>query len=228
LYWKWFHTPEHFGIEASMATPRRKPARRRPRRTQAERSTETRSRILDASLQCVAEEGFQRTNLARIAARAGLSLGAIQHQFGDKAGVLAAAVERGFDRLVAVVAQLPSGSDGLRPRIDGLVHSIWGHYGLPESRAALEIVLQMRAEPEFLARALPYLAEIRGAIDRMWMGLFEELGASRDRHVRAQRLLFTTLNGLAMEATLIPAPPDAAADLDSLSDGIVRILRGDA
>ena len=56
------------------------------------------------------------------------------------------------------------------------VHSIWGHYGLPESRAALEIVLQMRAEPEFLARALPYLAEIRGAIDRMWMGLFEELG----------------------------------------------------
>jgi hypothetical protein len=31
-----------------------------------------------------------------------------------------------------------------------------------------------------------------------------------------------------MEATLIPAPPDAAADLDSLSDGIVRILRGNA
>jgi AcrR family transcriptional regulator len=205
----------------------RRPPRGGRRRTQAERSLASRAQILDAALGCVAEQGFRRTNLARIAERAGLSLGAIQHQFGGKAGVLAAAVEHGFDRLLGVMARRPDGSGDLRRRVRRLVRSVWRHYGLPESRAALEIVLQMRAEPEFLAQALPYLAEIRGAIDRMWMGLFADVGAPRRRHIRAQRLLFTTLNGLAIEATLVPGPPDPGPDLDALADGILRILAGD-
>lgn len=194
------------------------------RRSQAQRSGETRARILDATVRCVVEEGFQRTNLARIAARAGLSLGAIQHHFGGKAGVLAAVVERGFERLVQVVPRLPVESDATFLRVERLVRALWQQYALPESRAALEIVVQMRAEPDFRATAQRYLAGTRGAIDRMWMGYFWEEGASRHQHVRAQRMLFTTLNGLAVEATLMRAPPDVSADLEALSAGIVRML----
>ena len=68
------------------------------------------------------------------------------------------------------------------------------------------------------------------AIDAMWMGHFAEPAASpasRERHVRAQRLLFTTLNGLAVEATLLPSVPDVTADLETLTDGIVRLLDAD-
>ena len=43
--------------------------------------------------------------------------------------------------------------------------------------------------------------------------------------MRAQRLLFTTLNGLAVEGMLLPGEPDARADLTLLTDGILRILR---
>ncbi len=204
------------------------PEPRGARRTQAERSGATRERILDAAVRCVAEEGFARTQLARISYRAGVSVGAIQHQFGDKEAVLEAVVERGFDELVAEVARLPVASSDTRERATLLVHTLWDRYVLPRSRAALEILLQMRADPEFLARALPYLAKIRGAIDRMWMGLFWELGASRRQHVRAQRLLFTTLNGLAMEATLMPEMPETAQDLETLIEGIVGILTREA
>ena len=69
------------------------------RRTRAERSGESRQRVIEAAARCVAEEGFQRTNLALVAKRAGLSIGAIQHHFGDKTSVLTAVVERGFERL---------------------------------------------------------------------------------------------------------------------------------
>ena len=157
-----------------------------------------------------------------------MSVGAIQHQFGDKEAVLEGVVERGFDELVTEVARLPVASAGLEERVSLLVHTLWARYALPPSRAALEILLQMRAEPEFLARALPYLAKIRGSIDRMWMGLFWEAGASRAQHIRAQRLLFTTLNGLAVEATLMPAMPDTAKDLETLTQGIVQMLTPEA
>lgn len=193
-------------------------------RRQEDRSGATRARILDAAMACVAEEGFARTGLARIAARAGVSVGAIQHQYGGKEAVLLAVVERGFDELLAEVARLTSARGDLAERVATLVRALWARYEQPPARAALEILLQMRGESGFVERALPYVGGIRGAIDRMWMGHFRALPASRSQHVRAQRLLFTTLNGLTLEAALLPAMPDVADDLEILAEGIVRIL----
>lgn len=193
-------------------------------RSHAQRSGETRARVLEAAFQCIAEDGFQRTHLTQIASRAGLSVGAIQHQFGDKAGVLAAVVAHGFDTLVNEVVRLPVDSSELPRRVARLVETMWEHYARPQSRAALEIALQMRSDPEFQSVSAPHLTQIRGAIDRMWMGFFWDVPATRGQHVRAQRLLFTALNGLTLEAMLIPVSADVSGDLETLADGIVRIL----
>jgi AcrR family transcriptional regulator len=155
-------------------------------------------------------------------------VGAIQHQFGDKAGVLAAVVGRGFDALITQVVQLPADPGELPVRVGRLVETIWRHYALPQSRAAIEIAIQMRSDREFLSVSVPYLARIRGAIDRMWMGFFWDVHAARSQHVRAQRLLFTTLNGLIVEDMLMPISTDVTGDLEILADGIVRILTSEA
>jgi len=213
-----------------LATSKYGSRRRSPRRgrSHAQRSGETRARVLEAAVQCIAEDGFQRTHLAEIASRAGVSVGAIQHQFSDKAGVLAAVVAHGFDALVSEVVRLPADSGELPGRVARLVEATWTHYAQPQSRAALEIALQMRSDPEFQSVSAPHLAQIRGAIDRMWMGFFWDLEASRGQHVRAQRLLFTTLNGLIVESMLIPMRTDASRDLETLADSIVRILAPEA
>lgn len=208
--------------------PEGKRAKRAPRRTHAQRSGETRALVLESAVRCMTEHGFRRTHLARIADRAGVSVGAIQHQFGDKAGVLAAVVGQGFDSLVTQVARLPADQTELPTRVRRLVDAIWAHYALPQSRAALEIALQTRSDPEFLSSSVPYLAQVRAAIDRMWMGFFWDIQAERSQHVRAQRLLFTTLNGLTVESMLLPDLPDVTGDLETLTDGIVRILSLDA
>ena len=200
-------------------------ASRGRRRTQLERSNETRTRVIEAASVCIAEEGFGATNLARIAERAGMTTGAIQHQFGDKAGVLTAVVERSLEELAAEVAALPADGSSLRRRVARFVEAIWLRYSLPRSRAALETLIHMRTDPDFAGSSLPHLARVRDVIDRMWMGTFSDAKAPRARHVRAQRLLFTTLNGLAVEGMLLPGEPDARADLTLLTDGILRILR---
>lgn len=192
-----------------------------PSRGQPARSEATRARVLDAAVACIAEEGFQPANLARIAERAGLTTGAIQHQFGDKAALLAAVVERGFERLVERLAQLPGGEAPLEERVRSLVGALWEGYDAATTRASLEILLAMRSDDAFHRRSLGFLARVRERIDRLWMGTFWDLPIGRARHVEAQRLVFTTLNGLALERILVPGTPDPERDLERLAGEVL-------
>jgi len=198
---------------------------REPPRTQLARSQATRDRVLDAAVACIADAGFQPSNLVRIAERAGMTTGAIQHQFGDKASLLAAVVERGFERLVESLARLPAGSERLEDRVAVVVRTLWEGYDASSTRASLEILLAMRADETFRSRSLEFLASVRERIDRLWMGTFWELDVERSRHVEAQRLVFTTLNGLAVERLLVPGMPDPTPNLDRLAEGVVTIVR---
>jgi AcrR family transcriptional regulator len=197
-----------------------KPVRRR---SQAERSGETRARAIDAALACIREGGFRKTNMASIAARAGVTPGAIQHQFGDKAGILFAVIEHGLATLSARLA-VASQHDGLLPeRISLFVDAIWEGYGADLYPASLEVLTSMRGEADFRQRASEFIERIRRTVDRIWMGMFWDVEVPRQRHIRAQRLLFTTLNGLAV-GTMLPTGVDVTSDLAELKRNLLAAL----
>jgi len=79
----------------------------RERRTQAERTAETRTRILEAVVESITEVGFGRTTASEIARRAGVTWGAVQHHFGGKDGILDAVLEDSFDRFAQRLADIP-------------------------------------------------------------------------------------------------------------------------
>ena len=164
------------------------------------------------------------TNLGRIAERAELTTGAIQHQFGDKSALLASLVEHGFERLVQRVARLPVSDGPLEQRVKTFVHALHEAYDAATTRASLETLLVMRSDPGFHRHSLGFLDGVGRRIDRLWMGSFWSLRVPRERHVEAQRLLFTTLNGLALERMLMPSLPDLGGDLDRLAAAVVRVL----
>jgi AcrR family transcriptional regulator len=68
-------------------------------RTQAQRSAATRDAIIAAATTLIAERGFESTGIDEIARAAGVSKGAVYHQFADKVEVLAAVYERVEQRL---------------------------------------------------------------------------------------------------------------------------------
>lgn len=194
-------------------------------RSQMLRSQETRARVIDAAVACIAEEGFHAANLARIADRAGVTTGAIQHQFGEKAALLAAAVERGFERMADAVARVPARSLALEERVAAFVRGLWDGYDADHTRAGFEILLALRGDAAFRDRTLGFLAGLRERLDRLWMGTFWDADIPRARHVEAQRLIFTTLNGLALERILLPEMPDPQADLERLARGVLAIMK---
>jgi AcrR family transcriptional regulator len=65
-----------------------------PRRT-ADHMTAQRERILRATIACISELGIERTSVAEIRARAGLSAGALYTHFASKEEIVAAALRFG-------------------------------------------------------------------------------------------------------------------------------------
>jgi AcrR family transcriptional regulator len=64
------------------------------REPQQDRSRATRQRLLDATIESLAEVGWDRTTVVAVAARAGVSRGAAQHHFTTRDDLVVAAVTR--------------------------------------------------------------------------------------------------------------------------------------
>src|ERR1700712_4335434 len=63
------------------------------RRTQAERSTAMRIRLLDATVECLISYGYSGTTTQRVAEMAGVTRGAQVHHFRSKEDLVVAAIE---------------------------------------------------------------------------------------------------------------------------------------
>jgi AcrR family transcriptional regulator len=75
------------------------------RRTQAERTAATRALLIGAARKLFADKGFGDVTTGAIVAAAGVTRGALYHQFDDKAGLFAAVYEEAERDLVADVAE---------------------------------------------------------------------------------------------------------------------------
>src|SRR5690242_17269691 len=74
------------------------------RRTQAERTAATRALLIDAARKLFADKGFADVSTQAIVAAAGVTRGALYHQFDDKAALFAAVYEDVERDLVADIA----------------------------------------------------------------------------------------------------------------------------
>ena len=73
--------------------PTQTPAAPRVRRTQADRSAATRDALVAAARRLFAEQGFAEVPADAIVAEAGVTRGALYHQFADKTALFSAALE---------------------------------------------------------------------------------------------------------------------------------------
>jgi len=76
------------------------------RRTQGERTAQTRTALITAARRLFGAEGFAEVGAERIAREAGMTRGALYHQFADKADLFAAVL----DQVEAEIAQRVAGA----------------------------------------------------------------------------------------------------------------------
>lgn len=116
------------------------PDSRPERRTQAERTRATREALIAAARQLFSERGYDDVGTEEIVRAAGVTRGALYHQFGDKASLLEAVYERIEAESTERVARIVLGSE---------LHS-----PMAAMRAGVEAFLDECAKPELRQIAL--------------------------------------------------------------------------
>ncbi|MEM6476855.1 MAG: TetR/AcrR family transcriptional regulator [Pseudomonadota bacterium] len=119
-----------------------------PARTQAERSAATRAELIEATIELLLDQGLAHCSLAAVAKRAGLTTGAVQHQFKTKAKLMQAVIaERLFSAEPSVIVKELSALT-LEDRCRSLVALQWSFYRQPEYLAIWEIILGAKTDKE--------------------------------------------------------------------------------
>ena len=169
-------------------------------RTQAQRREQTRTALLDATIDCLVDIGYARTSVQEICARAGVSKGAVQHHFTAKAELMAAAVEHLTTKLRLQLAksldELPGGGTGVAAAIDLL----WTGYSGTLSTAVTELWVAARTDPELRAAIRP----VDRALGRATLEHVTQVAGDLPPE-RAEMLFWLTVNltrGLALDAEL--------------------------
>ena len=194
----------------------------RTRRSQTERRAETRERVLAAVVESIAEIGYPRTTASEIARRAGVSWGAVQHHFGDKDGILVAALEESFNRFAEILLA-PIASDlTLSERVSLFVDRSWEHFGSVHYRSTYEILMNLPPELEPI-----WQTEVLATWNRIWARFFPASSATAPEVVVIMRYTVSVLSGLSTMNTLEGAPARTRAkELGFLKDTLERELAG--
>lgn len=199
-----------------------RPAPKRARRSQAERTAETRTKVVAAVIDAIAEVGYQRTTAQEIATRAGVTWGAVQHHFGGKDELLLAVLEDTFTRFAARMADIPLSDTSLSERISLFVDRAWEHFRSRHFRSTFEILLDYLGREDH-PHAAQWREQMTRAWDRVWSTLFADARVPRGRSLMLQHYTVATLSGLAtmsmMEgATAVPS----RRELQLLKDTLAR------
>jgi len=173
-------------------------ATRRTRRTQAERTEETRTRILDAAVHVLSTRGYAGFRTAEVALQAGVSRGALTHHFPSR-----------DELLVAVVADVFRRAGELGRTRAGSVHSVDEAIGslLSDSRdfffselflVAMDLAIQGRLAQSGLDPVGKISADARLPVEASWLNALVSAGVATDV---AEDLLWLTnsiVRGLAV------------------------------
>jgi AcrR family transcriptional regulator len=128
---------------------------KRRRLTQQERSATTRAALLDSTIDCLIELGYERSTTLEISERALLSRGAHQHHFETRAKLFAAAVERlanrSYEELERQLGSMPRGPDYARELLD----VTWRTFNGPLYQVVVDLSIQARTDPELRASLEP-------------------------------------------------------------------------
>ncbi|WP_433654701.1 TetR/AcrR family transcriptional regulator [Nocardia sp. CA-128927] len=193
------------------------------------RGRETRQRLLDVAIACLAEGTGDSLSANRVARAAGVSWGTLKHQFGDLDGLWAAVLVELTDRSGANSPEAwPQFSGSIRERVQEMVDAIWTILHTPEGRAVETLRAGLPTDRAERLSAFPQTAAAMAGYEDAWLRAFEyalvDLQLDPDKVHRIECLIPPAIRGINNERRLASAA-DVASARQGLVDAIAAYLQ---
>jgi AcrR family transcriptional regulator len=188
------------------------------------RAWDTRTRILEAAVACLAEDGYAAATTSRIQERAEVSRGSLLHQFPAKDDLLIAAVQH---LAGARTADLEGQSDRTEGDVDAAIEALWDTLHGPLFSATVELWVAARHSPDLAAALAPHEHELGRTIRAQVAELFGARLAARPGFGDFVMLLVTSMRGVALTYTFEQRDPAQDAMLGLWKAMARRYLESD-
>jgi AcrR family transcriptional regulator len=176
-----------------------------PRRTQEQRRTEMRARLLEATIESLMEDGYAATTLRAVASRADVSSGAMTHHFPRRVELVTAAVENLVEQREAVLRPLLDQLTGdHQQRVRAMLDLVWADFSGPLFTVFVKLWVAAHDDAELYERMIP----LERKLARIIASASAQLAAATEFHrddldARALTVL-AAARGLALQRAFEP------------------------
>jgi AcrR family transcriptional regulator len=178
------------------------PARRR--RTQSERREATQAAVLDTALEILATEGYVAFASSGVAARAGISRGALEHYYPRKIDLIAAACHHAIERSVAEAREAAASPDMAGDPVGTFLSASERFFFAPAYAAQIELLIAARADSALAGVIHPIVLDARRRLDDVWTEVLIRLGQEAAVARRYVDLSHVLMRGLYLAETWLP------------------------
>ncbi len=172
------------------------------RRSQKERSAETSSRLMAATIDLLHDRGITRATTPDIARAAGVSRGALTHHFPTRETIITASIAnmlhlvnedmRRFGREFA-----ESGGSS-----DEIVDYLWKVMSDRLFYVTMEYLPEARHNDEFKAQLVPVVREFHAGLDAIWTELAARTGADPEHTRNVMNATMCCIRGMIAQTVL--------------------------
>lgn len=195
-----------------------KPATKKARRTQAERTADTKRALLDATVQVIHRLGYGGATIALIAEEAGVTRGAVLHHFGTRAILMAEVINDVFERENDEYSRMDAEAH-LGHLVSDWPKMLWEVFSKPSGLAVLEILQAARSDPELSGLVMPTQRAVENNALASLHARFGLAGSANSMDL--MRLIVWAIRGLSIAQVLVHDPHE----IDRSVDLFQRILQ---
>ncbi len=201
----------------------RRPLAAPRRRTQAERTEATRTRILKAAADLIRRRGYARFRTADVAAEAGLSRGAQLHHFPTKDALVVATLEYVFEQ--AQILSRKRAAAVARPRdlIEGVIEDAREFFFSEHFMVAIDIVLSTSTDQAVRKQILDISRKARRPVETAWAEALAASGVPSKLAAEIVALTLSLVRGMALR-TLWDNDPDWFDELFAVWRRMIRVF----
>lgn len=204
-------------------TARRSPSISSRKQPQQARSNDLVAAILDAAVQVLSKQGAQRFTTARVAEKAGVSVGSLYQYFPNKAAILFRLQSDEWRQTSALLSGILQ--DTAKPPLERLRALVHAFLRSECEEAAIRVALNDAAP---LYRDAPEAREARASGDRVVAAFMREALPKASHTVRAMagELITTTMSAVGKEFSESPrSQAEISAYADAMADMFCAYLK---
>lgn len=195
------------------------------RRSNVQRSAETRSALIESVIEGLCEVGYAKTTTHEISRRAKATTGAMQHHFGSKDELILASLDRLFSEIKERLEAEVSSKGPIVDRCRDLMKALWhNYYGQQRYVAVWEVVVGSRAEPVLHEKVIQHRMASLEALQEIWNQTFAAEVGSRSSD--ALHFTLSHLRGAALFGLVDQSEEFIDRQLQYLSETVVQMLAG--